>query len=198
MKPLTPFILCLLLAFSGRALAVTQPAAKVRTITDISSIRPQILQRSISPKFYKSLLVSPVLACVIVRAQLVGTHLSGMRVVHSELNGEFDSLALERAKDVSVSGYYALDKLNQTGSVLLHLLVYKIADGAAALSFVQMDEPGGLQQQYYGCAALAVRKSDGEWNEIKSVDSLQGKGLVLRSQKNSIRQIWFFATFGKK
>jgi hypothetical protein len=199
MKPLVRVvILCILLAFAGRALAATQPAGKIRTISDISSIPHQVLQRGISPKFYKSLLVSPIEGLVIVRAQLYGTRLSGARVVHSELNGAYDSLALERAKDVSISGYYALDKINQTGTVLLHLLIYKIADGTAALSFVQVDEPGSNQDQYYGCAVLAVRKTDGKWTEIKSVDTLQGKGIVLRSQKNSIRQIWFMAGFQSK
>jgi hypothetical protein len=194
MKLIVPtVILCILLAFSGRALAATQPAGKIRTISDISSIQHQVLQRGISPKFYKSLLVSPIEGLVIVRAQLYGTRLSNARVVHSELNGAYDSVALERAKNVSISGYYALDKTNQTGNVLLHLLIYKIADGTAALSFVQVDEPGSNEDQSYGCAVLAIRKTDGKWTEIKSVDTLQGKGIVLRSQKNSIRQIWFMA-----
>src|SRR3954469_6344467 len=87
------------------------PGAK-RTISEIPSISPQVLQRSISPQFYKSLRVSPIEACVIVRGQLSGTHLTGLNVVHSELNGAYDSLALERAKAVAISGYYALDKIN--------------------------------------------------------------------------------------
>jgi hypothetical protein len=199
MKPFVPVVvLCSLLACSGRTLAANQPAGKIRTISDISSIPHQVLQRAISPKFYKSLLVSPIEGLVIVRAQLYGTRLSGGRVVHSELNGAYDAIALERAKDVSISGYYALEKINQTATVLLHLLIYKIADGTAALSFVQVDEPGSNQDQYYGCAVLAVRKTDGTWTEIKSVESLQGKGIVLRSQKNSIRQIWFMAGFQSK
>ena len=170
-----------------------------RTISDISSISPRVLQRSISPKFYKSLLVSPIEGCVIVRGQLFGTRLTGLNVIHSELNGAYDSLALERARAVTISGYYALDKVNQTANVLVHLLIYKIADGTMALSFAHLDEAGGDQQQYYGSAVLAVLKKDGRWTEIKSVDSLQGKGIVLRSAKNSkfvLREIYFFAGFG--
>jgi hypothetical protein len=121
-----------------------------------------------------------------------------MRIVHSELNGAYDSLALERAKAVSIQGYAAVDKINPTGRVLVHLLIYKTADGILALSFAQIDEPAGDQQDYYGCANLAVRKNDGRWVAIKSVDSLEGKGLVLRTQTNSKRAIWFFATFGVK
>jgi hypothetical protein len=199
MKP-SLSVLWIVFAFLGNTFAVAPPPTNVRTISDISSIPQRVLQRSISPKFYKSLLISPIQGCVTVRAQLIGTHLSGMRVVHSELDGAYDSLALERAKAVTISGYYALDKMNQTGSVLVHLLVYKIADGTMALSFAQLDEPGGDQQEYYGCAVLAVQKKDGKWTEIKSVDSLQAKGLAVRCNKNSkyaIREIWFFAGFKK-
>jgi hypothetical protein len=203
MKRLTPIVvLCVLLAFAGRTLAASEPTGKVRTISDISSIPHQVLQRSISPKFYKTLLISPIQGYVVVRGQVDNTtHLSGLRVIHSELGGAFDAIALERAKALTISGYYSTDKIIQTGNVLVTLLVYKIADGTAALSFAQVDEPGGDQQQYYGCAVLAVLKSDGKWTEIKSVDSLQGKGMVLRNSRNSkfaMREVWFFGGFGAK
>lgn len=201
MKPLASIvIICVVFASSGRTFAAAnQPTGKVRTISDISSIPHQVLQRSISPRFYKSLLISPIEGYVVVRGQVNNTtRLSGLRVIHSELGGAYDSLALERAKALTISGYYSTDKLVQTGNVLVTLLIYKIADGTAALSFAQVDEPGGDQQQYYGSAFLAVRTSDGKWTEIKSVDSLQGKGLVLRNSKNSkhaIREVWFLAGF---
>jgi hypothetical protein len=118
-----------------------------------------------------------------------------MRVVHSELNGAYDSLALERAEALTISGYSALDKLNPTANVLVHLLIYQIADGTMALSFAQVDESGGDQQEYFGCAVLAVKKSDGKWTEIKSVDYLQGKGLALRKSRYAMRDVWFFAGF---
>lgn len=194
-------VLCIVFALLGNTFAVAPPPAKVRTISDISSIPHRVLQRSISPNFYKSLLISPIQGCVTIRAQLIRTHLSGMKVVHSELGGAYDSLALERASAVTISGYYALDRINQTGSVLVHLLVYQIADGTMALSFAQLDEPGGDQQDYYGCAVLAVKKTDGTWTEIKSVDTLQAKGLTVRNNKNSkqtMREIWFFAGFRGK
>jgi hypothetical protein len=193
MKPLL-FVACVLLTFPGRTFALPS-SAKVRTIADVSSIPPRVLQRSISPKFYKSLLISPIQGCVIIRAQLSGTRLSGMKVVHSELNGAYDSVALERAKALTISGYSALDKLNPTGNVLVHLLIYQIADGTMALSFAQLDEPGGDQQEYFGCAALEVKKSDGRWTEIKAIDNLQTKGLALRKSRYAMRDVWFFAGF---
>lgn len=49
-----------------------------------------------------------------------------------------------------------------------------------ALSFAHLDQPGGEQMQYFGCAKLSVRKSDGRWTEILGPESLQGKGLAVR------------------
>jgi len=49
-----------------------------------------------------------------------------------------------------------------------------------ALSFAHFDGPGGDQMQYYGCARLAVLKSDGKWTEIKGPESLDGKGWAVR------------------
>jgi hypothetical protein len=202
MKPVTPTVLCILLTFAGSAFAFNPPLGRGRTISEIPSIPHQVLKRAISPKFYKSLLISPLEGYILVRGQLNNTtHLSGLRVIHSELGGAYDALALERANAVTISGYYSTDKIIQTGNVLVTLLLYKTADGIAALSFAQVDEPSGDQQQYYGCAVLAVRKSDGKWTEIKSVDTLQGKGIVLRNSRNSkfaMREIYFFAGFQRK
>jgi hypothetical protein len=204
MKPLaSAIVLCVLIVFPRPTFAAAkEPTGKVRTISDISSIPHQVLQRSISPKFYKTLLISPIEGYVVVRGQVSSTtHLSGLRVIHSELGGAYDALALERAKAMTISGYYSTDKIIQTGNVLVTLLIYKIADGTAALSFAQVDEPGGDQAQYYGCAVLSVLKNDGKWTEIKSVDSLHGKGMVLRNVRNSkfaMREVWFFAGFGAK
>ena len=200
MKPLTPtVVLFILLTFAGSAFASDPPPGRGRTISEISSIPHQVLQRAISPKFYRSLLITPLEGYVLVRGQVTSTtHLSGLRVIHSELDGAYDALALERANAITISGYYSTDKIIQTGNVLVTLLLYKTADGIAALSFAQVDEPSGDQQQYYGCAVLAGRKSDGKWTEIKSVDTLQGKGIVLRNNKNSkvaMREVWFFAGF---
>ena len=175
-------------------------SAQGRTISDIPSMPHRVLQRSISPQFYKSLLKSPLEGLVVVRGQ-VGrtTRLSGLRIVHSELGGKFDSVALERARNLTISGYFATDKLNPNANILVNVLIYQIADGTAVLSFAQLDEPGGDQQKYYGCAVLEVLKADGTWVHIPSVDSLEGKGLVVRDFRNDsklvLREIYFFAGF---
>jgi hypothetical protein len=162
-----------------------QPSSANRKIGDMNVIPTRVLQRSISPKFYRSLLVSPVEGWVVVRANLSGTRLTGARVIHSELQGLYDPLALQLAKEALIAGNYSIDRPNTPGSVLLHVLVYRIADGTMVLSFAHLDHPGGNQMEYYGCARLLTLKAD-KWTEIMGPESLQGKGWAVRQGiKNS-------------
>lgn len=177
--PVTLFAVLVLLAPIGDSFAAPPPA-QGRTLRDLNVIPTRVLQRAISPKFYKTLLVSPVQGWIVVRGSLVGTHLSGMRVVRSELNGAYDSLALKLANEMLIAGNYTIERPNVGSSILLHLLIYQIADGTMALSFAHLDEPGGDQADYYGCARLAVLKADGKWTEIKGPESLEGKGWAIR------------------
>jgi hypothetical protein len=187
MKPtafLTALILLTLLRSSNAAL----PPAKGRTITELNIVPTRVLQRSISPKFYKSLLISPVQGWIVVRGNLTGTRLVGPRVIRSELNGAYDALALKLANDVVISGYYSIERPNLGAPLLLHLFIYHIADGTMALSFAHFDEPGGDQMQYWGCARLAVLKNDGKWTEIEGPPGLQGKGWAVRQgMRNDIK-----------
>ena len=173
-------ILLVLVSFLGSSLAADSPVSG-RRLTDVNVIPTRVLQRSISPKFFKTLLISPVRGWIIVRANLADTRLSGARVIRSELNGDFDALALKYAQDVRIAGYYSIDRPNLGGSVLMHLLIYRIADGTMALSFAHLDEPGGDQAEYFGCARLAVLKADGKWTEIKGPPGLEGKGWAVRA-----------------
>ena len=176
MKPLlTLAVVAALLCTSSAA----QKSVQGRKLTDLNVIPTRVLQRAISPKFYKSLLVSPLEGWVIVRAQLSGSRLSGARVIRSESQGLYDPLALQLAKEATIAGNYTLEKPNTASSVLLHLLVYQIADGTMVLSFAHMDEPGGDQADYYGCARLLILK-DNKWTEIRGPQSLDGKGIAVR------------------
>jgi hypothetical protein len=162
-----------------------QPSSANRKIGDMNVIPTRVLQRSISPRFYRSLLISPVAGWVVVRANLSGTRLTGARVIHSELQGLYDPLALQLAKEALIAGNFSIDRPNMPGSVLLHVLVYRIADGTMVLSFAHLDHPGGNQMEYYGCARLLTLKAD-KWTEIQGPESLQGKGWAVRQGiKNS-------------
>jgi hypothetical protein len=176
MKPLITLAVSILL--SGSTFAAPD-SVKGRNLTDLNVVPAHVLQRSVSPKFYKSLLVSPLDGWITVRANLSGTHLSGAKIVRSDLKGAFDPLAFQLAKEAQVAGNFTLDRPNTTSSVLLHLLVYEIADGTMVLSFVHFDGPGGDQMQYYGCARLLVLQGS-KWTEIKGPASLDGKGIAVR------------------
>ena len=169
----------ILIAFLYPA-AGSGPSSKGRTITELKVIPTAVLQRSISRKFYQSLLKSPVEGWIAVRAQVSGTKLSGMRVTKSDLNGAYDAIALKLASEVRLSGNFTTDRANIPPPVLFHLLIYQIADGTMALSFAHFDEPGGDQMAYYGCAKLMVRKRDGNWTEIEGPEGLQGKGWAVK------------------
>ena len=170
-----------LVLFALVARTQASPPAEGRTIRDVSDVLPlSILQRSVSPKFYKSLRVSPIKGWILVRAQLADTRLAGARIVRSSLNGTYDQLALKMAKEVRIAGRFSLGTLNPTSSVLMHLLIYQIADGTMALSFAHLDEPGGTQSKYFGCAKLLVLKDNGMWTEIEGPEGLQGKGWAIR------------------
>jgi hypothetical protein len=53
------------------------------------------LRQMVKPSFYKSLLISPVEAWVTLRGHITDSRFAGVRVVHSELGGKYDALALE-------------------------------------------------------------------------------------------------------
>jgi hypothetical protein len=174
-----PLLIGLFLIASLTLGFAAQPSSANRKIGDMNVIPTRVLQRSISPRFYKSLLVSPVEGWVVVRANLSGARLTGARVIHSELHGLYDPLALQLAKEALIAGNYSIDRPNLPGSVLLHVMVYRIADGTMVLSFAHLDHPGGNQMEYYGCARLLTLKAD-KWTEIKGPESLQGKGWAVR------------------
>ncbi|HYJ06818.1 MAG TPA: hypothetical protein VEX43_16905 [Chthoniobacterales bacterium] len=171
-----PFPTILILAGFLCHSASAMPPAQGRRLQDLNVISTRVLQRSISPKFYKSLCISPIQGWVVVRANIVNTRLGGPRIVHSELDGAYDELALKLAKEALITGYYGIERPGIGGSVLLHLLIYQIADGTMVLSFPTFDEPGGNQMQYWGCSRLLVLKEDGKWTEIEGPEGLHGKG----------------------
>jgi hypothetical protein len=156
-------------------------SATGRTIEEVDIIPTRVLQRAISPKFYESLRISPIRGHIVVRAQLIGTKVSGGRVVKSDLGGAYDRLAVDRANEIRIWRHYKLDSQSPMTPVLLHLMIYEITDGTMALSFANLDGPGDDQLDYFGCAKLSVLKSDGSWAEIKGPSTLHNKGIMVRA-----------------
>ena len=146
----------------GNVAAATAP----RNINDIPVARESLL-RIVSPKFYRSLLISPVEGWIVVRGDLVNNHLRGTKVIHSELGGAYDALALELANNLQVLDRTYAQTGNRSPAVLVHLLIYQIADGKLAISFAHFDETGGGQLRYSGAAWMAVQKANNKWVTIE-------------------------------
>jgi hypothetical protein len=171
-----PFLTTLMLVSFLCGNLPARPAGQERRLQDINVISTRVLQRSINPKFYKSLVISPVEGWIVVRATVIDRHLKGARVIRSELKGAYDALALKFAEDLQIAGCYTMENPSFGTPVLLHLMVYQIADGTMILSFPTLDEPGSSQDYYWGCARLGVLKKDGRWIEIEGPDGLHGRG----------------------
>jgi hypothetical protein len=147
-----------LLALPG-ALVFGSPIAEARSIKDIPAAKEALL-RIVSPKFYRSLAISPVEGWVVVRGDLVNDHLARTRVVRSDADRDYNKLALDLADNLQIVDRTRADTLNVARSVSVHLLIYKIADGTMAMSFAHFDEAGGNQLRYSGAAWMAVRRGD--------------------------------------
>ena len=145
--------------------AIGLNAVQARSINDIPAAKEALL-RIVSPKFYRSLVVSPVQGWIVVRGSLVENHLVGTRVLRSELGGRYDGLALELARNLQVVDYTRVDTSNTGRPVLVHLLIYQIADGTMAMSFAHLEGGGGNQFRYSGAAWMAVLKGD-KWVTIE-------------------------------
>ncbi|MFL6537246.1 MAG: hypothetical protein ACJ8HQ_12115 [Chthoniobacterales bacterium] len=156
--------LLLSLLFLSFASPVFAAASRGRTIDEIPSARESLL-RGVSPRFYKTLLISPVSGWVAVRGELAGTGLVGTRVIHSELDGRYDALALELANNIQIIGNSNFGSLHSRG-VLVHVLIYDIADGRLAVSFANLEDTGGSQWRYYGAAWMSVEKRNHLWVTI--------------------------------
>ena len=142
-------------------------ASVSRALGDIPGARESLL-RIVSPRFYRTLLISPVEGWIVVRGQLVAdTHMFDTRIIHSELDGSYDKLALDLAKNLVVIGYPHVELGDQTPTILLHVLIYRIKDGRLAISFAHFDGAAGNQMRYYGCAWMAVEKPNHLWETIE-------------------------------
>src|SRR3954471_5181937 len=115
------------------AIAINGFAAQTPlTVAQIAEAR-EALRRTTSLQFYQSLLKSPISAWVVVHGDIAGDRLLGARIVRSNAAAEFNDLALELAHNLQIlRGNISRQHANR--AVLLHVLVYDIADGKLAVS----------------------------------------------------------------
>lgn len=138
------------------------PVTNVRTIENIPGLPTEPLRSSVSAKFFKSLRASRVEGWIAVRGELVNNRVTGAKIVHSELNGAYDSLALRLANLWELKGSNPELGTYLPYTAMVHLLIFQLKDGKMAISFIHVDNPGGNQLEYYGPAWIAVEKN-GKW-----------------------------------
>jgi hypothetical protein len=73
---------------------------------------------------------------------------------------------LDLANNLQIVDYTRTDRMGPPQAVLLHLLIYKIADGTMAISFAHFEGAGGNQLRYSGAAWMATRKGD-KWVTVE-------------------------------
>ena len=163
MKSLT-IVLSLLLAVHA-----TGEESPVRTTQNIRGLPIAPLRQMVKPSFYKSLLISPVEAWITLRGHITDYRFAGVRVVHSELGGKYDALALEMVKYIKLPSGWEQRTGTHVSSrrVRFDVLVYTIKDGKMAIGFPQLDEAEGTVASYYGPALMAIEK-DGKWELVDS------------------------------
>lgn len=133
-----------------------------RTFRNLPGFPVAVLKTSLSPRLYKSLLISPVTAWIVVRApDLKGAE---PKIVRSDAGGVFDKLAQEFAKGWSSVGFDTTESRTHRPTLSVHLLIYRIADGLLAVNFSHND-----QAFYHGVQHsevwVGVHK-DGKWTRV--------------------------------
>lgn len=121
----------------------------------------------VSREFYKSLLRSPIEGWIAVRGTLAEGRLVATKIVHSELNGAYDDMALELANNLQILDFPHVETLRLNPAIFVHLLLYQLADAKLALSFPQVEGAGGSQMHYYGAAWMAFQKPNHPWVTVE-------------------------------
>ena len=170
MRRVIPGFLSLVLVGLSAECAGAEPSdLRGKTIKDLSgSIPLETFQRSVGPKFYRSLLVSPLADWSAVRARITGDRLAAPQVIRPAANRAYDSLALQFARDTTLVARDRGGRNRPAASAQMHLLVYKIADGFMAVSFAFPEATPGQQHTQLGTVRLSIQKAGGSWTELPS------------------------------
>jgi hypothetical protein len=126
MKFALTVFLSLFVVLHSVAAAPPAPPANARTIRNLGDFPLAHLKMNLSPKLYKSLIISPLTAWVV--AQPPAGQGSDPKIVRSDAGGDFDKLALSMARAWGSVGYDTTESRTQRVALNVHLLVYKIAD----------------------------------------------------------------------
>lgn len=184
-------LLCLvMLGLFAPAVFAARSDTRGKTIKDLSGTMPLgVFKRSVGPKFYQSLLVSPLEDWSVVRARIAGGRVSDARVIRSSVDPAYNSLALKFAKELTFSANDSSGRARQADSALIHLLIYQIADGVMAVSFAHPEAAADQQIKSVGRIRLSVKKNEGPWTEIKASETQEEKRSSLHERGRRLRRM---------
>ena len=157
-------ILLLFFAFQT-ALAPPLPASPPRLIKDLKGFPRETLRNEISRPLYRSLEVSPIEAWVVARTAIYSSHAANPKIIHSEANGVYDKMLLELASSYSTTGDNTIESRVQGDSLTVHLLIFKIKDGAMGVCFAHSDDARYLGYRQSGDAWIGILQN-GQWKTV--------------------------------
>lgn len=173
-------LMALLLFPVAAGLAARSPAP-AKTIKDLSGELPlAVFQRSVGPKFYRSLLVSALHDRNVVRARVAGERLWRPEIIRPAANPAFDSLALKVANELTLLPNPRGAGARPADSAVVHLLIYQIADGLMAVAFAYPDVGAAQQMKITGTIRLSVKTRNGRWTAINAPGPVGERGPRLR------------------
>jgi hypothetical protein len=157
-----PACLGLFVVLHSFAAAPPATSENARTIRNLPDFPLAHLKMSLSPRLYKSLIISPLTAWVV--AQAPAGEGAEPKIVRSDAGGVYDKLALEMAKGWGSVAYDTTESRTQRPSLMVHLLIYKIADGLMAVNFAHNDQAfyHGIQHSDVWVGVL----KNGKWTRI--------------------------------
>ncbi|MFL5238760.1 MAG: hypothetical protein ACJ8EL_14365 [Rhizomicrobium sp.] len=108
-------------------------------MADIPGVPVAGLKSYMPGEAYQKLISAPVKAYVLVRGQVIGSNVSGARVVHSESGAVYDKIAVQMANTMRVYTDTIGSRVPPT--VLIHVLIYGLPDNSEdAFAFAQNDK----------------------------------------------------------
>ena len=127
--------------------AVAPLNASARTMRDIPGVSLAGLRTYMPQEAYDRLITAPIKAWIVIRGQIIGTKISGARVVHSEGNRVYDKVCVRMAGEVQVCTDVTASRL--APAVVVNVFIFQLPHGNEdALGYAQ-DESLGASNFIY-------------------------------------------------
>jgi hypothetical protein len=113
---------------------------ETRTIANTRAFASEQLQSEMPAKLYQSLANRPIEGWIKVSGFVSSSHFDSAKVVQSDLNGAYDSVALQIAKEANFYGVFQTGTLIPSKRVSLHILIYPAEGGKMILACMHAEQ----------------------------------------------------------